>query len=84
MVKGSDVAMTEIPDPTFWRELGALTNKYREQCLWYLRHDFVPSDVAGALRVLSAIEAHADRDGYVRARELKQWLLRTSNAPSAG
>ena len=76
--------MTEINDTTFLTDLAALTNKYRQQCLWYLRSDFVPSDVAGALRVLSAIEAHADRAGYVKARELKQWLLQNYSVPSVG
>ena len=75
--------MTEIQDQAKLRELGALVEQYRHQCLWYLRCDLVPTDVEGALRVLAAIEAHGDRAGFVKARELKQWLLQTYSVPSA-
>jgi hypothetical protein len=35
------------------------------------------------LRVLRAIEKHADREGFVRAARIRQWLSPISSAPSA-
>jgi hypothetical protein len=70
-------------DAIFLAEVHALLRKYRTQCLWYLKEDYVPSTPADILRVLEAIEARADRGGYVKARQLRQWLLQHSSAPSA-
>ncbi|MFA5057600.1 MAG: hypothetical protein WC485_05765 [Opitutaceae bacterium] len=70
-------------DPTFLADLKDLLQAYRTRCLWYLREDYVPATPAEILRVLDAVEARADRSGYVKARQLRQWLLRHSSAPSA-
>ena len=75
--------MSSGVDSTFVAELRVLLEEYRAQCLWYLRDDYVPSAPADILRALEAIEARADRNGYVRARQLKRWLLQHSSAPSA-
>jgi hypothetical protein len=69
-------------DLTFVSEVRVLLEDYRAQCLWYLRDDYVPSAPVDILRALEAIEARADRNGYVRARQLKRWLLRHSSVPS--
>ena len=45
--------------------------------------DYAEGQPADILRALEAIEARADRNGYVRARQLKRWLLQHSSAPSA-
>ena len=74
--------MSSGVDSTFVSELRVLLEEYRAQCLWYLRDDHVPSAPADILRALEAIEARADRNGYVRARQLKRWLLQHSSAPS--
>lgn len=60
-----------------------LVAECRAQCLWYLREDFAPSSVEEALRALRAIEQHGNRDAYVKARQLRQWLLQTCKEPSA-
>ena len=75
--------MSSGVDSTFVAELRVLLEEYRAQCLWYQRDDYVPSAPADILRALEAIEARADRNGYVRARQLKRWLLQHSSAPSA-
>ncbi|HEX2254195.1 MAG TPA: hypothetical protein VHQ65_13070 [Thermoanaerobaculia bacterium] len=65
-------------------ELRALIDEYRNRCLWFLRPDFYPTTREEALRALRHIETHADRDGFVRAARLRQWLSPPSSAPSAG
>jgi hypothetical protein len=75
--------MTSGLDPTFLADLNELLKAYRTRCLWYLREDYVPSTPAEILRTLDAVEARADRSGYVKARQLRQWLLRHSSTPSA-
>lgn len=60
-----------------------LMEKYRAQCLWFLRPDYVPSTPAEMLRVLDLIERYGDRESYVRAEELKSWLSPDSKAMSS-
>lgn len=64
-------------------ELRALVDEYRARCLWFLRPDLYPEDREQALRVLRHIETHADRDGFVRAARLREWLSATSSERSA-
>jgi hypothetical protein len=56
------------------QQLLALIESYRSRCLWFLAEDFVPETPAQALRVLEYIERYGDRDAFVQARRLKQWL----------
>lgn len=63
--------------------LRALVDEYRARCLWFLRPDLYPEDREQALRVLRHIERHGDRDGFVRAAQLREWLSPPSSAPSA-
>jgi hypothetical protein len=65
-------------------KIGPLVAKYRDRCLWFLREDFVPGNVAEANLALDHIEKYGDREAFVEARRLRQWLLRVSNANSAG
>jgi hypothetical protein len=65
-------------------EFGPLVAKYRDRCLWFLREDFVPGNVAEANLALDHIEKYGDREAFVEARRLRQWLLQVSNANSAG
>ena len=65
-------------------EVEALVRAYRTRCLWYLREDYFPETSEDAIRVLEMIERHADRSGYVKARKLREWLLRHSRGKSAG
>lgn len=60
-----------------------LVDEYRIRCLWFLRPDYYPSTQAERLRVLDAIARHGDRDAFLRAARMRQWLSRKSSAPSA-
>ena len=66
----------------FERALDALVDEYRTRCLWFLREDYYPKTTEETLKVLGYVEQHGDMAGYRRAAELKQWLLRNSNAAS--
>ncbi len=55
-----------------------LVQKNRARCLWFAPPDYQPETDAERIRALSYIERHGDREAFVRARELQQWLLRTS------
>jgi hypothetical protein len=55
-------------------QLAELMRGYRSRCLWFLAEDFVPETPAQVMRVLEYIERYGDRDGFIQARRLKQWL----------
>ena len=61
-----------------------LMEKYRVQCLWFLRPDYVPTTPAEMLSVLDLIERYGDRESYMRAEELKSWLSPDSKVMSSG
>ncbi len=63
-------------------EIEKLVEKYRDQCLWFLRQDFVPRTTEEILHVLDLIERYGDRAGFERVQRLKQWLLLPTNAKS--
>ena len=52
------------------------------RCLWFLAEDFVPETPEQAMRVLEYIEHYGDREGFVQARRLKQWLSPSINEAS--
>ena len=60
-----------------------LVDRYRVQCLWFLRPDYYPSTLEEQLRVLAYIERHGDREAFQRAATVKRWLLPPSSARSA-
>lgn len=64
-------------------ELRALVDEYRTRCLWFLRPDFYPETRESALRTLRYIEKHGDREAFVRAGRIRQWLSAKSSEPSA-
>ena len=64
---------TEMQDD-MTQQLMELVARYRGRCLWFLAPDFVPETPEQALRVLEYIERYGDRQGFVQARRLKQWL----------
>lgn len=55
----------------------------RDQCLWFLRQDYCPTDPQEMRRVLEYIRRHGDRESFRAASRLTQWLSRTSNEQSA-
>ena len=60
-----------------------LVDEYRLRCLWFLRSDYYPTTDAQRLQVLAYIQRHGDHEAFRRAAEVRQWLSRTSSAPSA-
>jgi len=77
------VTESEPRQPSLDTDLRRLVDEYRARCLWFLRSDLYPETRQEALRVLRQIERHADREGFVRAARIRQWLSPPSSAPSA-
>jgi hypothetical protein len=65
------------------REVDALVDACRVECLWYLRRDWYPGTDADRLRVLAEIQERAGREVFRRAGMLKAWLSRRSSDGSA-
>ena len=63
--------------------LEPLMEKYRVRCLWFLSPQYLPDTPESALRVLEYIERYGDRQAYLEAEDLKQWLSQNFSAPSA-
>ncbi len=61
-------------------ELENLIERYRDQCLWFLRQDFFPHSTEEILHVLDLFERYGDRSVFERAERLKQWLLLPTSA----
>ena len=70
--------MSELQD-----KVAKLVEDYRARCLWFLREDYVPVTPEEIGQTLELIERYGDRAGYLRAEELKRWLLRDSSAMSS-
>lgn len=64
-------------------EVRALVDEYRARCLWFLRRDFYPETREETLRVMRQIERNADREGFIRAARIRQWLSQDSSERSA-
>jgi len=70
-------------ETTVMQEVRALVDEYRTTCLWFLREDYYPQTPVEARQVLEQIERHGDVAAFRKAAELRQWLSRNFNAPSA-
>jgi len=55
----------------------------RDQCLWFLRPDYCPTDPQEMRRVLEYIRRHGDRESFRAASRLMQWLSPGSSGQSA-
>ena len=66
------------------RRVDEFIDECRSACLWYQRPDYYPRTRADRLRVLDAIQRHADRDTFIKAGRLKRCLSPGSNDASAG
>lgn len=55
----------------------------RDQCLWFLREDYCPTDLEEMRRVLDYIRRHGDRESFRTASTLMQWLSPGSSGRSA-
>lgn len=84
-----DSASTRVPPPDggegdLERRVDALVDEYRARCLWFLRPDYYPANVAERIRVLQYIERYGDMSAHRRAAELRKWLSHSSSATPAG
>lgn len=70
-------------DPVLASAVRSLVDDYRERCLWFVRTGYYPSSREEILRVMHWIRAHGDQAGFRRAREIEQWLSRSSSEASA-
>ena len=61
-----------------------LVDRYRAQCLWFLRADYYPQTPEEVERVCRLIERYGDLDALRRVAEVRPWLSLPSNATSAG
>jgi len=59
-----------------------LLGKQRDRCLWYVREDFIPTNLVEAKLILDAIEKHGDMEAFIEARKVKEWLLQKSKVKS--
>lgn len=70
-------------DEDLRRQINQLVDVYRDQCLWFLRADYYPTDLQDVLRTPDYIRRYGDREAFRRAGELFQWLSQDSSRPSA-
>ncbi|MGH7558880.1 MAG: hypothetical protein ACREMD_14070 [Gemmatimonadota bacterium] len=61
-----------------------LVDRYRTECLWFLREDYYPRTDAERLRILGYIERYGDREAWRTAADLRRWLSRASSVTSSG
>jgi hypothetical protein len=78
---GYHMAMVEERAAVAVREL---VDRYRTQCLWFLRTDYYPQAPDEVERVFRLIEQYGDLDAFRRVTAVRQWLSPRSNATSAG
>lgn len=64
--------------------LRELVDRYRVQCLWFLRADYYPQTTDEAERVFRLIEQHGDLAALRRVAAARQWVSQSSSAVSAG
>jgi len=56
-----------------------LVEEKRASCLWFVRKGRTPATDCERLALLRSLEARADRETYIRARELRDWLSQLSS-----
>jgi len=70
-------------DDNIRQQVNHLVDVYRNQCLWFLRADYYPSNREDMMRVLDYIKRYGDREAFRQAGELCQWLSHDSSGPFA-
>lgn len=63
--------------------INRLIDAHRTRALWFLRADVYPASTSARLRALDQIRRHGDRDAYIQAGGLREWLLHHSKDDSA-
>ena len=76
--------MGPMLDPRAEAAVRELVERYRAQCLWFLRPDYYPHTPEDVSRVLGLIEQYRDLEALRRVTDVRRWLSPHSNAPSAG
>jgi hypothetical protein len=61
-----------------------LVDRYRTECLWFLRRDYYPQTAEEVERVLRLIEQHGDLDAAREVAATRRWLSPPSSVASAG
>jgi hypothetical protein len=56
----------------------ALIRECRNQCLWFFRDDYLPTDRDCLLRSMRSIENSGTRAAYIQARNIELCLLQDS------
>lgn len=56
-----------------------LIGLHRARCFWSAPADYQPDTDEARLTALYQIEAHGNRQAFMRAREIREWLLQISN-----
>ncbi len=57
-----------------------LVDRCRNHCLWFVSAEQEPSTRMAQIELLRLIERYGTRDEFIRAKRLRTWLLRNSNA----
>ena len=71
-------ASEELPTPTrreIEEAVTQLIEANRARCLWFAPVDYLPATDEERLHALQHIERHGNRQAFVRARELRDWVL---------
>ena len=74
----------ELIDADLLDQIHDLVRRYRATCLWFMDREYLPADRPQALSALRHIERHGDRQAFVLARRLREWLSRNSSEASVG
>lgn len=72
-----------VPDEIL-KQAHALIVENRVTCLWFLREDYLPEDREGLVRAMTYIERRGNRETYIKARKIREWLSRNFSETSAG
>ncbi len=64
-------------------EVDAFIDAQRVQALWFAHRDWYPATDEERRRALAQIQRRANRETYVRARKLAEWLSLDSKHVSA-
>ena len=59
--------------------INRLVELNRLRCFWFAPGEYLPANDVQRLRALDHIERHGDREAFMRARELRDWLSHHSN-----
>jgi hypothetical protein len=57
-----------------------LVRTARRRCLWFFVNDDLPAERDLQLDTLELIKRYGNRDDYIKARRLEQWLRQNSSA----